>query len=81
MEAAGVLSAQEIRKAIEDRGFFYAKDAAMGRNIEGMEKDKIPFASAGGLKFCKVNVLDNSVSIYHSSTRRLLITAVHSACP
>jgi hypothetical protein len=66
MASAEVLSTQDIQKAIEDRGFFCVKDAIMGQNIEEMENDNTPFASAGGLEFCKVNVLGNSVSIYYS---------------
>lgn len=65
MASPEVLSTQDIQKAIKDRGFFYVKDAIMGQNIEEMENDGTPFASAGGLRFCKVNVLDNSVSTDH----------------
>jgi hypothetical protein len=62
MASPEVLSTQDIRKAIDDHGFFCVKDAIMGQHIEEMENDGTPFASVGGLRFCKVNVLDNSVS-------------------
>lgn len=45
-----------------ENGFFFAHDALLGQLIEKMDKDGIPFASAGGLQFCKTNVLDNPVS-------------------
>lgn len=55
-------SAADARNAILENGFFFVHDALLGQLIEKMDKDGIPFASAGGLQFCKTNVLDNPVS-------------------
>jgi len=60
MASAEILSAHDIQKAIEDRGFFLVKDAVIGQNIQEMENDKTPYASARGLGFFKINVLNNS---------------------
>ncbi|KAM4066709.1 hypothetical protein HRG_012146 [Hirsutella rhossiliensis] len=60
MESLESPSTGEIRSSIEKHGFFFGKDATMGQRIEKMENEGTPFASAGGLRFCKVTVLDNS---------------------
>ncbi|KAF2182597.1 hypothetical protein K469DRAFT_752086 [Zopfia rhizophila CBS 207.26] len=59
MAPAQSSSAEDTRNAILQNGFFFDQDALLGELIEKMDKDGIPFASAGGLQFCKINVLDN----------------------
>jgi len=55
-------SMERTRKAIIEHGFFFEHDAALGHLVDVMDKDGVPFASAGGLEFCKISVLDNPVS-------------------
>lgn len=42
-------------------GFLFAKDAEAGQRVDEMETNSIPFASARGLEFYKINVLDDPV--------------------
>jgi hypothetical protein len=39
----------------------------LGQNIKQMDDDEVHFASAGGLQFCKINLLDNPVSRHYHS--------------
>ncbi|KAK7403723.1 hypothetical protein QQX98_010495 [Neonectria punicea] len=57
--ASAESSVELIRKAILENGFYFSKDTTVGERVEKMDEDATPFASAGGLQFCKVNVLDN----------------------
>ncbi|KND86491.1 hypothetical protein TOPH_08899 [Tolypocladium ophioglossoides CBS 100239] len=57
--ASAQLSLKQTREAILENGFFSLDDEAVGRNMDKMDEDGTPLASAGGLQFCKDNVLDN----------------------
>ncbi|KAF1993219.1 hypothetical protein P154DRAFT_527922 [Amniculicola lignicola CBS 123094] len=59
MASSQLSSTESTRNSILENGFFFDHDAILGQLIEEMDKDSIPFASAGGLQFCKLNVLDN----------------------
>ncbi|RCI16356.1 hypothetical protein L249_2849 [Ophiocordyceps polyrhachis-furcata BCC 54312] len=62
MESLEPSSTKEILRSIENHGFYLEEDEMMGQSIEEMENNGTPFASAGGLRFCKDTVLDNLVS-------------------
>jgi len=64
------LSLERKRNAILEDGFFFLDDAEVGQNLERMDEESIPLASATGLLFCKANVLDNPVSKGISSRQR-----------
>lgn len=75
-------SMELIRKAILENGFYFSKDTTVGERVEKMDEDATPFASASGLQFCKVNVLDNPVSHRVASTWFDTLTfVVHSTRP
>src|SRR4051812_24583188 len=54
--------AEDPQSAISEIGFFVVHDQLLGQNVRRMDDDATPFASAGGLLFCRANVLDNPVS-------------------
>jgi hypothetical protein len=62
MAATPVNSVENIQSAISKDGFFFAQDPVLGQRIQQMDDDAVPFASAGGLQFCKTTTLDNQVS-------------------
>jgi len=67
MEVPPSCPLEDIRNAIIENGFFAAKDPVLGQNIKQMDDDEVHFASAGGLQFCKINLLDNPVSRHYHS--------------
>ncbi|KAL6240426.1 hypothetical protein RBB50_012627 [Rhinocladiella similis] len=58
MESSHSSHLEDSRNAILKDGFFTSQDPLLGANIEKMDEDAVPFASARGLNFCKDNVLD-----------------------
>lgn len=62
MESSHSSHLEDSRNAILKDGFFTSQDPLLGANIEKMDEDAVPFASARGLNFCKDNVLDYPVS-------------------
>ncbi|KAJ6437511.1 enoyl-CoA hydratase/isomerase family protein [Purpureocillium lavendulum] len=53
------LSSEQKRNVILENGFFFLDDAVVGQNMERMDEEGIPLASAAGFLFCKANVLEN----------------------
>lgn len=72
MASVGLPSVESIRDTILKDGFYFSKDPVLGQQVAKMNEDGTPFASAGGLKFCVDNVVNNPVSM------RLSLSSIYS---
>jgi hypothetical protein len=53
----------DARKSVLEDGFFSMDDSVVGEHVLEMQQKDLPFTSKYGLEFCKLNVLDDTVSI------------------
>jgi len=67
------------RRELDEDGFVVLRGSAFGQRFDGFARKGLPFKTADGLDFCKVNVLNDVVSKLYTLALRLLIWKV--ACP
>ncbi len=67
------------RRKLDEDGFVVLRGSAFGQRFDGFARKGLPFKTADGLDFCKVNVLNDVVSKFYTLALRLLIWKV--ACP
>ena len=50
------------RNELDEDGFVVLRGSAFGQRFDGFARKGLPFKSADGLDFCKLNVLSDAVS-------------------
>lgn len=61
------------RRKLDEDGFVVLRGSAFGQRFDGFARKGLPFKTANGLDFCKVNVLNDVVSKFYTLALRLLI--------